>query len=217
MISTPQAVWLNGGTPAQVKRSVQQTMFGAAIQKAVPVFVVYDIPGRDCAQFSAGGALTLADYEAWIDGVAAGIGKTKAVVIVEPDGLGLIPSDCPTASPFTDADRYTELNYAVDKLETNPNVSVFLDGTHSDWLNVAVASSRLVTAGVLRAQGFFLNVSNFQYTPNLVQYGTWISECIASGNYGGCPDQYWNGGPLPAQIPGLLGEWQIGRASCRVR
>jgi endoglucanase len=195
MITTPQAVWLNGGTPAQVKKSVQQTMFGAALQKAVPVFVAYDIPGRDCSQFSAGGAANLAAYEAWIDGVAAGIGKTKAVVIVEPDGLGLIPSVCPTPSTFTDADRYTELNYAVDKLETNPNVSVFLDGTHSDWLNVGLASTRLVTAGVLRAQGFFLNVSNFQFTSNLVQYGTWISKCIASGNYGGCPDQYWSGGP----------------------
>ncbi len=227
MISTSQAVWLNGGTPAQVKKSVQQTMFGAALQKAVPVFVAYDIPGRDCSQFSAGGAANLAAYEAWIDGVAAGIGKTKAVVIVEPDGLGLIPSVCPTPSTFTDADRYTELNYAVDKLETNPNVSVFLDGTHSDWLNVADASSRLVTAGVLRAQGFFLNVSNFQYTPNLVNYGSWVADCItyatvvAPGSYAACPDQYWNGGPKPAKITTLInpgtglpfGEWNGVRLS----
>ena len=216
MIATPQAVWLNGGTPAQVKKSVQQTMFGAALQRAVPVFVVYDIPGRDCSQFSAGGAANLAAYEAWIDGVAAGIGKTKAVVIVEPDGLGLLPSLCnldPSIYPFTNADRYSELNYAVDKLELNPSVSVFLDGTHTAWLNVGDASTRLVTAGVQRAQGFFLSVSNFQFSANLVQYGTWISDCIAyatlvvPGDYGNCPNQYWNGGPLPSLDAQLFGEW----------
>ncbi len=203
MVTTPQAVWLNGGTPAQVKKSVQKTVFGAALQKSVPVFVVYDIPGRDCAQYSAGGALSLSDYGAWIDGVASGIGKSKAVVILEPDGLGLLPSLCGLSStvyPFTDADRYAELNGAVDRLEQQPNTSVYLDATHSAWLNVPDASTRLVTAGVQRAQGFFLNVSNFQFTSNLTQYGTWISDCItyatavSPGNYG-CPDQYWNGGP----------------------
>jgi endoglucanase len=218
MITTPQAVWLNGGTPAQVKKSAQQAVFGAAIQKAVPVFVAYNIPGRDCANFSAGGAANLAAYEAWIDGVAAGIGTSKAVVIVEPDGLGLLPSLCPPPTPpatypFTDADRYAELNYAVDKLELNPNVSVFLDGTHTAWLNVGDASTRLVTAGVQRAQGFFLNVSNFQFSANLAQYGKWISDCIAyatlvvPGDYGSCPNQYWNGGPLPSLDAQLFGEW----------
>lgn len=32
-----------------------------------------------------------------------------------------------------------------------------------------------------RAADFYLNVSNYQYSPNLVQYGTWISRCIAMG------------------------------------
>jgi endoglucanase len=54
---------------------------------------------------------------------------------------------------------------------------------------------------VNRAAGFFLNVSNYQYTPNEVFYGTWISDCIAyatkiaAGDFGGCPNQYWDGGP----------------------
>jgi endoglucanase len=213
MITTAQAVWLNGGTPAQVKKSVQKTVFDAALQKAVPVFVAYDIPGRDCAQYSKGGALTLADYEAWIDGVAAGIGKTNAVVIVEPDGLGNLPSNCgldPSVYPFTDADRYTEINYAVDKLEAQPNTSVYLDATHNGWLNVGDAATRLFTAGVQRAQGFFLNVSNYQFSTNLVRYGTWVSQCLASGSFSGCPNQYWNGGPATSWSGTALspyGQW----------
>lgn len=65
-------------------------------------------------------------------------------------------------------------------------------------------------AGVQDARGFFLNVSNFQFTENQVHYGTWISKCIArliADSGAECPDQYWNGGPLPAMIAELLGEW----------
>jgi endoglucanase len=182
MEAFPRAVWFNGGTPAQVQQQVRQTMFRAAIQKAVPVLVAYDIPGRDCAQYSAGGALTQADYQAWIDGVAAGIGNGPAAVILEPDSLGLLPSNCggPSANyPFTDTERYAEIQYAVASLTSHPGVRVYLDGTHSAWLGVGDITRRLLTAGVQGAAGFYVNVSNYQPTPNLVDYGSWISDCIA--------------------------------------
>lgn len=210
MITTPQAVWLDKGTPKEVRKLVQQTMLLARLQHAVPEFVAYNVPGRDCSNLSAGGAATEADYKAWIDAVASGIGNEKAVVIVEPDGLGLLPDSCPVPVPSSDAQRYRELNYAVDALEAKPNTLVYLDATHSSWLNVHDASTRLMQAGVQRAQGFFLNVSNYQYTPNLVNYGTWISKCIArlsTNPAAECPDQYWNGGPLPSLIAQTIGEW----------
>jgi endoglucanase len=213
MLATPQAVWVTKGTPKEARKAVERAIALADAQRAVAVLVAYNIPGRDCGGLSAGGALTTADYKAWIDGFAAGIRSHKAVVILEPDALGLIPSSCSAAGEpgFTDAARYEEINYAVDALEARPNSIVYLDATHSAWLNVHDAASRLLQGGVQRAQGFFLNVSNFQYTPNLVQYGTWISKCIAritgTPPSDDCPDQYWNGGPHPAHIADLLGEW----------
>src|SRR5581483_11244141 len=57
MEATPKAVWFTSGTPAQVQDQVRQTMIRAAFERAVPVLVAYDIPGRDCASLSAGGAL----------------------------------------------------------------------------------------------------------------------------------------------------------------
>jgi len=213
MVSKGHAVWLNGGTPAEVRKLARKTVRTARWQHALPVFAAYNIPGRDCQQYSAGGALDAASYAAWIDGVAKGIGDARAIVILEPDGLGLLPSNCggpKEGYPFTDADRYLELNAAVDRLELQPNVSVYLDATHSGWQNVGDASQRLVNAGVARADGFFLNVSNYQFTKNLVEYGTWISQCIASGSYGGCPNQYWNGGPATNWAGTALsnyGEW----------
>jgi endoglucanase len=214
MEDVSHGVWVTGGTPSATRLQVQLTTAIAAAKREVPVLVAYNIPGRDCGGFSAGGAQTTAEYEAWVDALAAGIGSRKAVVILEPDGLGLLPSNCggPNASyPFTDSERYTEINYAVDRLEQQPQAIVYLDGTHSAWLNVHDAATRLLQSGVQRAQGFFLNVSNYQYTPNLVNYGTWISKCIAritaTPRSDDCPDQYWNGGPHPALIADLLGEW----------
>jgi endoglucanase len=221
MLATPQAVWFTSGTPAQVERQVRVTMAEAALEGAVPVLVAYDIPGRDCAQYSAGGALTDADYQAWIAAFAAGIGDGKAVVILEPDALGNMPSDCSLPAgadyPFTDQGRITDLVDAVSDLEADPNTVVYLDGTHSAWQQVGNIAQRLVEADVQQAQGFFLDVSNYQYTSNNISYGAWISDCIAyaqaSGDIGStavepgvyqaetaffnesCPNQYWNGGP----------------------
>ena len=213
MIDTPQAVWFTSGSPESVQQDVKSTVKRAEAKGTVPILVAYNIPFRDCSQFSAGVATSVAEYEAWIDGFAAGIGNGEAVVILEPDGLGIIPwytsldgvlDWCQpiVANPETAAaDRFEMLNYAVDALKAHPNVNVYLDGTHSAWLNVGEAASRLVQAGVKRADCFFLNVSNYQFSTNLVQYGTWISDCIAyattvnPGNFVGCPNQYWNGGP----------------------
>jgi endoglucanase len=213
MIETPQAVWFTQGTPSSVQQDVKNTVKRAAGKKAVPVLVAYNIPFRDCAQFSAGGATTVEEYLAWIDGFAAGIGNETAIVILEPDGLGIIPWYTTNdgvqewcrpaeANPATAAaDRFLMLNYAVDALQALPNVSVYLDGTHSSWLNVGDASHRLLQAGVQNADGFYLNVSNYQFTANSVEYGTWISKCITyvtavnPGDYGSCGNQYWNGGP----------------------
>jgi endoglucanase len=201
LITTPHAVWFTSGTPKEVTKAVHRTMELAEREHRVPVLVAYNVPYRDCAQFSAGGAADTAAYEAWIDGFAQGIGKGKAVVILEPDGLGLIPYNttingvaewckptvadssgnpipAPGASP---EERYTQMNYAVDSIENHAlQASVYLDSTHSAWLGVGEAAYRLTKAGVARAQGFFLNVSNYHLTSDSIQFGTWVSMAIAA-------------------------------------
>jgi endoglucanase len=198
MIETPQAVWLTDGDSKKVMQLARQISAEASGKGTVPVFVAYNIPFRDCAQFSAGGATTKAEYLAWVDAVAAGIGSRKAVVILEPDGLGIIPhnkdiygstdgqwcqpaeADAATAA----ADRYEMMNYAVDAFKALGNVSVYLDGTHSAWLGAQEAAARLERAGVRRADGFFLNVSNYQTTPDSIQYGRLVSKILALSGAG---------------------------------
>jgi endoglucanase len=207
MVTTPQAVWLTGGSPAEVEKSVKKTMKEAALEKRVPVLVAYNLPFRDCAQYSAGGATDTAAYQAWIDGFAKGLGAAKAVVILEPDGLGIIPynttiygvtewcrptvtdengttAPAPGASPEA---RYEQLQYAVAALKAKaPEASVYLDGTHAGWLGVGESAYRInkashdpTTGAALGSIGFYLNASNFQTTAQSVQFGTWVSMCTA--------------------------------------
>jgi endoglucanase len=211
METIPRAVWLTGGSAADASKQVKQALVLAAVERAVPVFVVYDIPGRDCGGYSAGGAQTTADYDAYVDAVAAAVGQANAVVILEPDALANLPSDCGYTGVDTaalDTARYAQIGYAIDKLESaaTPSTSVYLDAGNSAWHGVGDMAPRLVKAGVLKTQGFFSNVSNYRPTPQEVQYGTWISECIAFannadeggwrlGHYDWCPGQYQPVGP----------------------
>lgn len=207
-VETPQAVWFTGGSPKQVMQGVRQVAQQAAGKKTVPTLVVYNVPGRDCSQYSSGGAPSDTAYRAWIDGFAAGLSKNqRVIVIVEPDGLANLPSDCASAYPGQDvaaltAGRIADIRYAGTAITAaDPNALVYLDAGHSAWHSVADITDRLTEAGVADVQGFSLNVSNYQYTANLQQYGTWISECIAyttkvvPGDTGNCGDMYWSGGP----------------------
>ena len=228
----PSATWFTGGTPRQVHNDVATVVRGAQKAHAVPVLVAYNTSNRDCGQYSAGGAQTTAEYEAWIDGLAAGIGDAPAAVILEPDGLGLIPnyvskidgsSNC-TIAGVDPAQRFTQLGYAIDRLKKGRHTAVYLDATHTGWQNVGESAQRLLLAGVQRADGFFLNVSNYQFTTNLVDYGTWVSDCIALAerdsaadptayDFGAnCGNQYWNGGPATSWDGAAMDDTKVWRS-----
>jgi endoglucanase len=61
---------------------------------------------------------------------------------------------------------------------------------------VSEAAHRLYRAGFRdgeqRVQGFYLNLSNFQPTNELEQFGTWVSMCLAAGTPGIGPDWMQN-------------------------
>jgi endoglucanase len=215
MIETPQAVWFTSGTPKSVRQDVRETVQRAAGKGTVPVLVAYDVPGRDCAQYSAGGAATGDAYKAWIDGFAAGLGDHKAVVILEPDGLALLPTDCGQPDTYN---RLGLINYAAHALLRDPNAAIYLDAGHSAWHSVGDMAVRLVAGGVQDVQGFFQNVSNYRLTDHEVKFGTWISKCIAFannpeeggwrlGHYDWCASQYFPANPNDFSTWHLSDEW----------
>lgn len=195
MIATPQAVWFGDQSPAEVEELARDVVRKAGRASAVPVFALYNIPGRDCANYSAGGAANTAEYTAWIDAVARGIGSHDAMIVLEPDALALLPADCgqDDAQGTKTAARYTEVNYAVDTLEPLRGTKVYLDTGHPGWHTVSSIVPRLIKGGVERASGFYTNASNYNTDDANSWYGKLISSCIAYVDGGGdaadCPAQ----------------------------
>ncbi|HZG03682.1 MAG TPA: glycoside hydrolase family 6 protein [Streptomyces sp.] len=199
MVATPQAVWFDGkGDDGRVRHEVRRVVRDAAREHALPVLALYNVPGRDCSQYSAGGAADTAEYKAWIDEVAAGIGERRALVVLEPDSLALLPSDCgqDDAEGTLTAARYEEVGHAVDTLTALPGTTVYLDAGHSNWHSVNSIVPRLVEAGVARTRGFYLNASNYRTDDELARYGRLVSGCLeytlGGGDPASCPNQWWD-------------------------
>jgi endoglucanase len=172
-----QAQWMDGRT-VDVFTDVNNAVTTAAAVGATPVLVAYNIPQRDCGGLSAGGA-TITGYKGWIAAFANGLAGRKAVVILEPDALTQM--DCLSAAD--QSTRVDLIQYALAVLKTQPNVAVYLDGGHSAWKSASDQANRLRRANVAGADGFVLNVSNFQLTSSSVAYGKAVSDLIGGKHF----------------------------------
>ncbi|MBT2399474.1 glycoside hydrolase family 6 protein [Streptomyces sp. ISL-100] len=212
MARTPHAVWLAGRTPDEVRNETRGVVRDAARRKATPTLVLYNVPGRDCSLYSAGGLRDTTEYRAWVGAVAEGIGDSRAIILVEPDALALVPADCPSGSgkdakdakKVKDAEaakaaltaaRYAQVANAVTTLGTLPHAKVYVDAGHPAWHTVDSIVPRLIKGGVQHATGFSVNVSNYSTADANAWYGKLISSCLAHVDKGGkasaCPTQKW--------------------------
>jgi endoglucanase len=167
--SHPEAIWLTSDSAPSV---VPKIMSAAAAVNMVPVFVAYDIPWRDCGQFSSGGAASAAAYEGFINLLTSGLGQSKAVVIVEPDAL--TEMSCLSSAQQQTYDQL--IGYAVQRIDTDANANVYVDAGNPTWQPAATEAALLQKAiGSARA-GFAVNVSNFSPLATDVAYGDAISQ-----------------------------------------
>jgi endoglucanase len=175
--SNSAAQWF-GGWSGDILTAVNNAVATASTAGAVPVLVAYNIPQRDCGGLSSGGT-TVDGYKTWIAAFANGLGGRKAVVILEPDALAQM--DCLSASD--QATRVSLIQYAVSVLKAQTNSAVYIDGGNSAWKSPSDQAARLARADVATAEGFALNVSNFQYTSNSIAYGKAISALIGGKHF----------------------------------
>jgi endoglucanase len=190
----PQASWIgewSGNVTASVDDYVSQA------DGATPIFVVYNIPHRDCGQFSAGGASEAGAYRVWIRNLAIGLRGRHAVVILEPDALGLL-TKCLSAE--AQAERLALLSDAVGVLAESAKTAIYLDAGNAKWIPADEMASRLSRAGIDGADGFALNVSNYIGTEDSVAYGKAVSARLGGKHFvvdtsrngnGPSPDLQW--------------------------
>lgn len=176
--SNPEVTWL-GGWSGDVGAAVTEKINQAKSQGAMPIFVAYNIPNRDCGQYSSGGVSDASAYSSWIQQIANAIGSNKAVVILEPDGV--THTGCFSASQETE--RFNMLSNAVSTLKSKSNIAVYIDAGHSAWLPIDDVSARLVKAGIAKANGFALNTSNFRTTDENIRYGEAVSSKVGGKHF----------------------------------
>jgi endoglucanase len=175
----PSAAWMGNWNP-QIEHDVKTYVWGRTRAGGLPVMVLYNLPFRDCGLYSAGGAGSIAGYHKWIDGVARGVGSRRAVLVLEPDGL---PQMTKCLNAKLREERIAMVRYAIDTLSALPGAAVYLDAGHSAWVPAPEMAERLKAAGIDKADGFSLNVSNYQPTPDLLKYGHEISARLGGKHF----------------------------------
>ncbi|MFC8242382.1 glycoside hydrolase family 6 protein [Streptomyces chartreusis] len=171
----PTGEWIGPENPEDEARGYTE-----AADKAgrTALLVLYNIPHRDCGQYSQGGAADGNAYRDWIDGVAKGIEDRAATVILEPDALLHLVDGC-TPDEFHE-ERYDLLKGAIGKLKSLKNTKVYVDAGNAGWGHPDQIFEPLKWAGIDQADGFSVNVSNFYTTKDSIAYGKQLSGKVGN-------------------------------------
>ncbi|KAB1984550.1 glycoside hydrolase family 6 protein [Streptomyces triticiradicis] len=176
----PVALWLAG--ELDPGPAVRSAVASATREGRTALFVAYDIPHRDCGQHSAGGAADADAYRHWIDRFAEGLGEGRALVVLEPDAVAHMVDGCTPGEYHAERERL--LSEAVVRLKRQPRTTVYLDAGNPSWIpDPGKLVAPLERAGIANADGFSLNVSNFQTDTVSKRYGVRLSGGLGGKHF----------------------------------
>ncbi|KAJ3143186.1 hypothetical protein HK100_003864 [Physocladia obscura] len=215
-----QSIWLD--TMSAISLIAPALADAETVSGGAPIiiqFVIYDLPGRDCAALASNGELPATDagiatYKSdYIDPIVAAF-KLKAsnirlVLIIEPDSLPNILTNANLATCATSAPYYREgIEYALSQLANIPNVYMYLDIAHGGWLGwpnnlsgiVPIMQSVLTAAVALNpavssaVRGFATNVANYSPT-HANGVAPVVGATLSPGTYNGVTYEEYEGNP----------------------
>eukprot|EP00833_Pecoramyces_ruminatium_P018779 jgi/Orpsp1_1/1192811/evm.model.d7180000096050.1 len=197
------AIWLD--TIKNMNEWLEKNLKGALSQqtgskKVLTVFVVYDLPGRDCHALASNGELLANDSDMerykseYIDVIEKHLKTYKSqpvVLIVEPDSLANLVTNLDSTPACRDSEKYYTDGHAylIQKFGVLPHVAMYLDIGHAFWLGwddnrekAGKVYAKVISSGKPgKVRGFTDNVAN--YTP-------WEDPTLSRG-----PETEWN--PCP--------------------
>jgi endoglucanase len=191
------ADWIGDWTP-NVENWVGKRVTAILKTGSLPLFISYNVPKRDCGQYSAGGADKGEGYKQWISSFARGIGDRRAAIVIEPDALGLLKK---CLSPDDQKERLELLKFAVHAFASLGNTAVYLDAGNSDWIPAPEMSARLKAAGIEEADGFAVNVSNYKSTEASIKFGKEVSRRVGGKHFVIDTSRNGNGAPKKCKNP----------------
>ncbi len=178
----PTAIWLDSiAKVATVSRDLdgalaEQKQSGAPV---VTVFVIYDLPERDCSAAASAGELTLSNdgesrYKTeYIDRIAAQFrahASQRIAAVIEPDSLANIATNLKVGRCATAEGLYRRSIARAIQTLSMPNVWLYLDAAHAGWLGWQRNRTKIAqiykevlaeAGGAEKVRGFATNVSNY--------------------------------------------------------
>jgi cellulose 1,4-beta-cellobiosidase len=191
----PTGVWLDsiaaitapsgsGYTTSLAKHLDNALAQGATLAQ----FVIYDLPGRDCAALASNGELgptEIGRYKTdYIDQIAARLANPafaslRIVTIIEIDSLpnlvtnasGQAGATSQCATMLQNGNYVAGIQYALSKLHAIPNVYTYIDAAHHGWIgwqtnfnpaaDLFTSTARGATGGLASVDGFITNTANY--------------------------------------------------------
>jgi cellulose 1,4-beta-cellobiosidase len=217
----PTAVWLDrlaaidgakaqGGEMGLVNHldaalAQQKSQSSGALKPMTVMFVIYDLPDRDCAALASNGELSSANnglqiYKtSYIDRIAEILGRPayaglRIVTLIEPDSYPnmLTNMSKPACAAVDQKKVYVDgLRYAMAKFAGQKNIYMYLDIAHAGWLGwednraKAIAGYKTLVAGATASgdlsiiRGFATNTAN--YTPLDEPFFNGTDDIVSTG------------------------------------
>lgn len=119
-------------------------------------------------------------YKTWINNFAAGIGKSRVALIVQPD--------LPFAECANSSIPLQLVSYATQRFNALAHTTVYVDGGARYFPSFSQAVSMLEQAGIRNARGFALNTSEYDTTSSEIEYGARLVQALASA---GIPNKHF--------------------------
>jgi endoglucanase len=164
-------IWL-GDWYGDIGSATRQWTAQMRSQGALPVFILYNIPIRDCGSYSSGGAPSLSAYQSWVQSIANATAGHKVVFVLEPDAIA--GWDC--LNETQRQQRADVLRSSIDVLSADAKHYIYLDAGNARWHSADIIAARIKQVGTRGLQGISLNVSNFLTTSESQTYGSRISQ-----------------------------------------
>ena len=160
-IATTVEKWFADAEQAQPNTTVQLTMYNLVHGNVAPSAIQ-------------------SQYEAWITQFAQGLGNNRAVIYLEEDALITMQR----VAPSQRAVREAEIAFAVNALEQDPHVVVYIDAGASDTLITPRHYARMLKAsGVAQAQGFSVNSTHHEWVTSEIHFGQRISRYLGGAHF----------------------------------
>ncbi len=183
----PRTKWYGSFVPDSRIRSTVQSYIAASQAgdptKLVQLAVFRMEPWEHAACKRRSSAREKRSYRRWVNQLAAGIGSTPTLVVMQPDGPFL----------WCAPDRAAKsrlLTFATKRLSSLPATSVYIDAGAADWCendrgnDPERCAGILKLAGIEHARGFALDSTHYTGPSENIRHGAEIVSILQRDGYG---------------------------------